>query len=487
MTARMKTLPKVDLSDQPDDESSELPEGWCRTSLDTIGTIYCGQSPATGDVNSNGEGTPYVTGPEQWDGQSIRANKWTTDPRRVVPDGCIFITVKGAGVGTLFPGDACAIGRDVYAFHPTPPISREFTQYALQRTIDLVVRQASGLIPGLTRDHLLEHGIAVPPLAEQRRIVAKLEELLGRVSRAKARLDRIPALLKRFRQSVLAAACSGKLTADWREKNPIAPRDNLSVDLEKVPFEIPHSWEWKTFASVSREITVGYVGPMAKEYINEGVPFLRSQNVRSFRFDPANLKFISRDFHKKISKSSLTPGDVAVVRSGNAGTACVIPESLGEANCSDLVILRPSNDILSRFACIFLNSTEAQSHIDSVKVGIAQGHFNVGSMKQTLVPIPPLLEQLEIVRRVEHLFAFADQIEARLTKAQAQVDRLTQSILAKAFRGELVPTEAELARSEGRDYEPASKLLERIRTANTSFASANSTSKPKRKMKSRGE
>ncbi len=89
--------------------------------------------------------------------------------------------------------------------------------------------------------------------------------------------------------------------------------------------------------------------------------------------------------------------------------------------------------------------------------------MNLGMIRSTMVPIPPLLEQHEVVRRVEVLFALADAIEQRVAAATARAERLTQAILAKAFRGELVPTEAELARAEGRDYEPASALLERIK------------------------
>ena len=121
LPARSQTAPPPPAAPAPAGDENDLPEGWAVTLLDDFGTIYCGQSPSVKDVNAKGEGTPYVTGPEQWDGESIHASKWTTDPRRVVPDGCIFITVKGAGVGTLFPGKACAIGRDIYAFHPTSP------------------------------------------------------------------------------------------------------------------------------------------------------------------------------------------------------------------------------------------------------------------------------------------------------------------------------------------------------------------------------
>jgi len=206
---------------------------------------------------------------------------------------------------------------------------------------------------------------------------------------------------------------------------------------------------------------------MAKEYVRTGVPFLRSLNVRPFRFEPVDLKFVSRQFHERIRKSRLGPGDVAIVRSGNSGVACVIPESLPEANCSDLVILRPAGELLAQYACLFLNSDVGQAHVNSVKVGIAQGHFNVGSMKTTLVPLPPLSEQQEIVRRVDALFVLADKIRVRYAKARAQVDRLTSSLLARAFRGELVQTEAELARDEEREYESAEALLERVRAMKT--------------------
>ena len=295
-----------------------------------------------------------------------------------------------------------------------------------------------------------ETEIPLPPLNEQRRIVLKLEKLLSRVNTAQERLATIPRILKRFRQSVLAAACSGNLTTHWREKN----FNERSKQANGGNTELPESWSWRTFESASNEITVGYVGPMAKEYLATGIPFLRSMNVRPFRFEPCNLKFISSQFHHTILKSRLRPGDVAIVRSGNSGVACVIPESLPEANCSDLVILRPNKDLDSTYACVFMNSTAAQAHVNAVKVGIAQGHFNVGSMKNTLIPLPPITEQQEIVRRVGALLKTADELEARYLKAKAHVDKLTQSILAKAFRGELVPQDP--------NDEPASVLLERI-------------------------
>ncbi|MGO2234484.1 MAG: restriction endonuclease subunit S [Marinomonas sp.] len=282
--------------------------------------------------------------------------------------------------------------------------------------------------------------LILAPLAEQKRIVEKLDQVLAQVDTIKARLDGIPAILKRFRQSVLAAAVSGKLTEEWRGSH-----------------DLTGSWKKKLFIDICREITVGFVGKMSDKYTVSGVPFLRSQNVRAFRFSRDNLLYISKEFHNEIYKSRLEPGDLAIVRSGAPGTTCVIPKALDIANCSDLVIARPNSELNAEFGCIFMNSEIAQKNVSENQVGIAQQHFNVGSMKKMPINLPSLEEQIEIVRLVDQYFAFADTIEKQVQKAQQRVDKLTQSILAKAFRGELVP--------QNPDDEPADELLKRIAAA----------------------
>jgi type I restriction enzyme S subunit len=149
--------------------------------------------------------------------------------------------VKGAGVGTIFPGIACAIGRDIYAYCPSASVSSAFIQYALHATINEVKRQAQGDIPGLSKNHLLKHEIGFPPLAEQRRIVAKIEALQERSLRAREALAEVGPLLEQLRQSVLAAAFRGDLTADWRADHPnVEPASEL---LRRIHAERRHHWE----------------------------------------------------------------------------------------------------------------------------------------------------------------------------------------------------------------------------------------------------
>ena len=171
--------------------------------------------------------------------------------------------------------------------------------------------------------------------------------------------------------------------------------------------------DWKIYKleDLAKRVTVGFVGSMAQEYIEEGIPMLRSQNIKPFSLDFNNLKFISQKFHKKIIKSSLREDDVAIVRTGNPGTACVIPRGLAELNCSDLVIVTPDKNKLDpHFLCFYFNSI-AGHYVSAQLVGAVQQHFNVGAAKLMKIKLPSIHEQKEIV---DILKSIQDKIELNL-------------------------------------------------------------------------
>ena len=147
-------------------------------------------------------------------------------------------------------------------------------------------------------------------------------------------------------------------------------------------------WQDIPLGDVADEITVGHVGPMAAEYLPAGIPFLRSQNVEPFRVNTAGVKLIGRDFHHRLRKSALHPGDVVIVRTGKPGACAVVPEDLGEANCADLVIVRPGPQLDARFLCYFVNGA-AGHHVSAHLVGAVQQHFNVGSARTMRLSLPP--------------------------------------------------------------------------------------------------
>ncbi len=154
-------------------------------------------------------------------------------------------------------------------------------------------------------------------------------------------------------------------------------------------------WREVMLEDVADELTVGYVGPMASEYVEAGVPFLRSQNVEPLRINQSDLKFITPRFHQRIQKSRLTPGDVVIVRTGKPGACSVVPDWLPDANCSDLVIVRCGKELNNRFLAYYVN-TVASGHVSAHLVGAVQQHFNVGSARTLLLNLPPLPEQKRI-------------------------------------------------------------------------------------------
>ena len=174
---------------------------------------------------------------------------------------------------------------------------------------------------------------------------------------------------------------------------------------------MPENWKTYKLEELTTRVTVGFVGSMAQEYVESGVPMLRSQNIRPFTLDYANLKYISPKFHKKISKSSLKEDDVAIVRTGNPGTACVIPEGITELNCSDLVIATPDKSKIDPHFLSFYFNSIARNYISSELVGAVQQHFNVGSAKKMKVKLPEIEEQHKIVSILK---AIQDKIELNL-------------------------------------------------------------------------
>jgi len=201
------------------------------------------------------------------------------------------------------------------------------------------------------------------------------------------------------------------------------------------------NWKEVQLQDVAKELTVGYVGTMTSEYVDSGIPFLRSKNVEPFGIKWDDMRYIGRDFHEKLNKSSLSPGDVVIVRTGKPGAAAVIPENLLEANCSDLVIIRPGSTLDARFIVYYLNSLGSH-HINSHLVGAVQQHFNVGSARTLRLKLPPLSEQKAIAHILSSL---DDKIELN-----RQMNETLEAMARAIFKSWFVDFDPVRAKMEGR-------------------------------------
>ncbi|OCX72056.1 hypothetical protein A6M27_13510 [Acidithiobacillus thiooxidans] len=264
-------------------------------------------------------------------------------------------------------------------------------------------------VKSLRLRHFEQLPVSLTNIPEQRRIVAILDEAFEGIATAKANA----------------------------EKNLQNAREIFESHLNGVFSQRGEGWVEKRLGDVCRRITVGHVGPMAKQYKSNGIPFLRSQNIRPFSIDLDNVVFIDEAFHSSLAKSSLEVGDIAIVRTGYPGTAAVIPESLGVANCSDLVIVRPGKGIDAHFLAAFFNSQYGKQLVLGKIVGAAQKHFNVSAAKETVIYIPPVTEQLEIIRAANEMREETQHLESLYQQKLTALDELKQSLLHQAFNGDL--------------------------------------------------
>lgn len=321
-----------------------------------------------------------------------------------------------------------------------------------------------------------EKSVPLPPLAEQRRIAAKLEALTARLARARAELDRVPVLAGHLRQSAVAHAFDGQLTSEWRATNSgLAALTTAETEAayarvagqkrRKPAFEIdwqpdmaiPEGWQW---ASVDELVAITQYGSSSKTSDDaSGVPVLRMGNIQRGEIDWSSLKYLPPD-HAEFPYLFLQAGDVLFNRTNSfelVGKSAVFRGSDRPVSYASYLIRLRCSAILPDLLVRYVNSQYGRAWIDQVaSQQVGQANVNGSKLKALGVPLPPPAEQVEMLRLLDIAFARADRLEAEAARARALLDRLESSLLAKAFRGELVPQDP--------NDEPAQTLLDRIRT-----------------------
>ena len=418
---------------------SELPSGWAKTTLGDVLQFNYGKGLP--ERNRSGSGFP-VYGSNGVVGYHEKA---------LVSAESLVVGRKGSvgevhhSRGPCWPIDTTYFV-DEFSGMPT-----RFWYYAL-KGLDLGGLNRATAIPGLNREDAYQVDVALPPQTEQKRIADKLDAVLSQVDACRQRLDRIPALLKRFRQAVLDAATSGELTEEWREENA---RDG--------------EWPLVALGSAVRDFSYGSAAKSSK---SGSVPVLRMGNIQDGRLDWSDLVYTSNP--EEISKYRLTPGDVLFNRTNSpelVGKTAVYWGERDAIYAGYLIRVRCTDRLLPDYLNYCLNSPAGRDYCWRVKSdGVSQSNINAKKLAAFEFGLPAIEEQTEIVRRVEALFAYADRLEARYSAARVQVERLTPALLDKAFLGQLVQQDP--------NDEPASVLLERIRAAR---AAAGETAGPKRR------
>lgn len=373
----------------------------------------------------------------------------------------------------------CLIDNNVMAVKARDGVDDRYVHQFL-RTIDFGESARSTTVPSLRKGDVEELRFPLAPAAEQKRIADKLDTVLTRVDAVNTRLARVAPLLKRFRQSVLAAATSGRLTEDWRTKNPggnataeIAAQVANRSKQEKKEIAIPNLEHWAL--QIPSEWTVASVHQFAECLDRLRVPIKKDQRDAAKGLYPyygANGEvgridqFIFDDELVLVTEDETFYGREKPIAYRSSGK-CWVNNHAHVLRCKSVA----ANDYLC-FALMYYDV------IPWLSGTTGRAKLTQQALLSLPIGVPPEAEQTEIVRRVETLFAFADRLEARLAQAQTAATRLTPALLAKAFRGELVPQDP--------NDEPAAELLRRLQAERATAPKASAGRGRKAAVRSEG-
>jgi type I restriction enzyme S subunit len=329
--------------------------------------------------------------------------------------------------------------------------------------------------PNVNGTTLAKIVLPLPPLPEQHRIVAKIEELFTKLDAGVAALKKAKAQLQRYRQSVLKDAFSGKLTQAWREahKGELEPAAALlerikaerkknakgkykeppPVDASNLP-KLPEGWVWATIETIC--IIQGGYAFKSSEYKKDGIPLLRISNIKNHRITfEQDTVYLDPTLLKSFYEYKVSSGDILIALSGattgkygvcrNAGIA-LLNQRVGRLK------FYSRSAVISDYVFHYLEIIRSQ--ILTQAYGAAQPNISTNELSEFVIPLSSTAEQHQIVSEIERRFSIAEEVEKVIDHSLKQAERLRQSILQRAFAGKLVPQDP--------NDEPAEKLLERI-------------------------
>jgi type I restriction enzyme S subunit len=508
-------------------DSLQLPTGWTSATIGDMAEPTVEQAKPSGfgtflyvDISSIDRSTKRVVDAKILPVQSAPSRA----RQRLLPDDVLVsMTRPNLNAVAMLPREMeGAVGSTGFFVLRSRHVVPNWLFYLVQTAhfIDSMSGAVLGVLyPAVRPKDITAYSVGLPPVQEQERIVDEIEKQFTQLDAAVAALKRVQANLKRYRAAVLKAACEGRLVpteaelvrkegrsyetgeqllasilkerrAKW-ESDHLAkmhasgkpPKNEKWKQKYKEPAipekkglpMLPEGWKWSTIGQLAdlgdNSITDGPFGSNLKteHYTDVGPRVVRLQNIGDGVFRDAEAH-ISHEHFNKLKKHAVRRGDVVIAALGDpAPRACLVPEIGPAIVKADCIRFRASTGVLQSFVMFALNSEDVRKRTTDRIHGVGRPRLNLQEIKEIVIPLPPTNEQERIAEELDRRWGSQEKASEALASNLARADGLRQSILKRAFEGELVPQDP--------NDEPASALLERIRSS--------MQSKPSVKLKDR--
>ena len=427
-----------------------LPKGWTIAKLGDICFTTSGGTPSRKVPNYYGGNIPWVKSGELDKGLILDTEEKITEDAiknssaKLFPKGTLLIALYGATVGKLaFLGIDATTNQAVCGIYKSHAVESKLLYYFLQlEKSNLVSQSIGGAQPNISQGIIKDLTIPLAPLNEQKRILAKLEQLLTDLDKGIEYLETTKQQLKVYRQAVLKWAFEGKLTNEHVKDG-----------------ELPEGWEWKNSGELFSFVTSGSRG-WAKYYSKEGAIFIRITNLDfdtlEIDLTPEKIQYVNPPLTSEGIRTKVQEGDFLFSITGYLGMFAIAPKLDNAFVNQHISLCRPKSGYNKKFIGYWIISKSGgYHHLNKLQKGATKAGLGLDDIKGFPIPIAPKEEQDKIVQEIESRLSVCDKIEETIESSLQQAEALRLSIIKKAFEGKLVPQDP--------NDEPAEKLLERIR------------------------
>jgi type I restriction enzyme S subunit len=433
-----------------------LHQTWCRVLLRDVTRILNGYAFSSNKFSKN-KGIPLLRIRDIIVQETDTYYNGEYNPIYLIHFGDFIVGMDGDFNCIIWKGKQALLNQRVCKIIPSECyLNKKFLSYVLPGYLNAINAATSSVtVKHLSSSTIAEIPLPLPPLTEQHRIVTKIEELFTKLDAGVEVLKKIKTQLKRYRHAILKYAFEGKLTEKWR-KTHIQPTSPL-VGGNKEEFEnlptLPERWRLANVGDISNRIHYGYTASAINDH--KGPKMLRITDIQNSIVNWSVVPYCKIDQEEK-RKYLLNEGDLVFARTGaTVGKSYLISGNIPEAVfASYLIRIILSDQVERKYVYYFFQSHKYWSQIHRDQIGIGQPNVNSQKLAKILLPLPPNVEQHQIVTEIEKRYSVADKIEKIVDASLIQSERLRKSILKRAFEGKLVPQDP--------NDEPADKLFERI-------------------------